>query len=250
MLRHCVVALLVVFGGAITANADITLPGTSNVHLTFDVVCNTTADPAYDRLDFMLTGLTGPAAGYAVNIIQGEWVATGGTFSLASDAAVAAYNIANETSHTWENFTSNTLAPNNPLAPYGQTQPLSYVNFASIVDGYASWGRTGSGMDFTDFAGSWYTTGSAGWLVPGNRMARLWVKKGWQEVDFINPPGSDPEFHEGGVSFSYGGGTVEYLPPGSALFSVQNAPEPGTLVLSALGLLGLLVYGARPRQTA
>jgi hypothetical protein len=227
--RFLVLAVCILSAGAVQGD---TIPGfTLAGHLTFDVVRNSTANANYDRLDFTLTGLTGPATGYAINIIEGEWAATGGTISLASDAAVAAMNTDLDRNWSWQQFTANGLGPSgySILSPYGQPSPTSFTNFSSFISGYSRWGRVGSGADFTSFNGSWFTTGG---LDPDGipLIARLWVKKGWTNVTFL-----------GQMGFTYGSGTVENV-------SLTLVPEPSTLALAGTGVAGLGLAMWRKRK--
>ena len=68
----------------------------------------TSYNSSLDKIAVQLTGLQGPAAGSSVIDLLVAWTAVGGTLSLASDAAVAAYNADNGANNTWQDFTSGT----------------------------------------------------------------------------------------------------------------------------------------------
>ena len=205
-----VLAGVLVLGAAI-GNADIIPMASTGLDVTTYVNRTTNwSNSGYDRLDVMVSGLNGPASGYAINIIEGTWAITGGgAFNLVSDAAIAGWNGDNgPPNRTWGDYTMNTLAaggyPQTAIA-YGQgPAPLSFVNFDANVANYDSWGRAGSGQAFSSFDGSWYTTVRSSDISDGvattvTKMATLYI-----------PTGSAPQLsYTGALSFSYGGGTVE-----------------------------------------
>ena len=217
-----VLAGVLMLGTAI-GNADIITMVTTGMDLTTYVSRTVNwSGSGYDRLDVMVSGLNGPASGYAINVIEGTWAITGGgAFNLVSDAAIAGWNGDNgPPNRTWGDYTMNTLAaggyPQTAIA-YGQgPAPLSFVNFDANVGNYNGWGRTGSGQAFSSFDGSWYTTARSNDISDGvatavTRMARLYI-----------PTGSAPNLsYTGAIAFSYGGGTVESgsLQAGAVLMS-------------------------------
>jgi hypothetical protein len=224
VLMLCVLSVV-----GVSASGD-TLPGyTLSGHLTFRVNRNATVDPNYDRLTFMLTGLTGPANGYAINVIEGLWTVTNGTFALASDAALAAAQ-ADGHKWGWKEMTNNNMGTSGVLTDYGQIAPLSYINFPNYNGGYIylppqyGWGRTGSNEDFSSFSGSWFSMSAAeNFAMSGGTtaMTQLYVKKGWTNVTF-----------QGQASFTYGSGTTEDI-------SLTLVPEPKPFAMAAIGLGGL-----------
>ena len=95
-----------------TLDGSFTVPATIPIQVTRGDITVQEAGTSYnsslDKIAVQLTGLQGPAAGFSVIDLLVAWTAVGGTLSLASDAAVAAYNADNGANNTWQDFTSGT----------------------------------------------------------------------------------------------------------------------------------------------
>ena len=132
--RFLVFGVCIVLASALVANAEVVVTGTRTAY-----------DVNLDKIDFCLTGLTGPEAGLTINAMVGTWTALGegGTFYMSSSLGWKA-----------------TTVPNTSFE--ASAPPLSYVNFNSIVS--TTFACTGSGNAYSDRAGR----------VPGACGSRPW----------------------------------------------------------------------------
>jgi hypothetical protein len=247
--RSLILAVVgIVLLGALVADAK-NIPVTvtaGNVTVSATRVASSVS--GYDLLEFYLTGMTGLAAGLntdgtqcRINAIQGQWVSPqGGAFWIPTNLATLK---ARSTNAWWENPT------------------YSAVNFDSTVSGATIWTNTaadvphglpnGGGRDaapvgnnYNFFSGSWFTTDYGADLVyPANGgytgggtdsryLAALYITTATPDVGLG---------YDGVLSFTYSGGTVE-------VSHFRTTPEPGTLVLVAAGLVGLVAYAWRKRR--
>jgi hypothetical protein len=238
MRLSVILGICVVLCGAMVADASI-IPGNNDgYNLTFSANV-TTFNASFDRVDLYMTGLLGPAtAGTGINIIEGTWsMVGGGTYNLASDAAIAGYS-GDIGPKTWVDFTDSGLGASGLalLAPYGQVGPCSFIGFASSANWLGTGRPTEAGEAYPWFAANWNSGGSS-YIAPGvadtatTRFARFYVPTGTATHILFT----------GKIGFNYGGGTVE---SGTLSF----VPEPGTVALLISGVVGLAVYAWRKRK--
>jgi len=249
------VLCILVFGMAIAANAQTTLPLTTGTYpggvaagwLTgfqeTGAYISETVDytPGWDRLDIYWGTASGNIAGSQMVAIQGSFTITGATgMELVSDAGAAACYADNGVpywpSNGWGYWTNATgHGDSTILGHYGQSSNnLSFVNMADSVVA-SPWSRTGSAELFSSFSGAWQTGGGTG-VGDGGRFARLFVPDTW------GGPGSSFTF-DAAVGFNNAGSNSE-----NAQLQWVATPEPTTLVLLATGLIGLLAYAWRKRK--
>jgi hypothetical protein len=247
-MKMAAVFCVLVLGAALMANAD-TIPVTTTTwsggvangwttgfSFTASVERTVGYKPGFDELVLTINSMTGVAAGSSIQAMEGTWSITGGTFDLASDSAVSAYNTDNGTHKVWSDFAANSGGPTaaKDLSDYNQTPtrgPLTYVNLP--INGKYTFSRVGSGQAFTSFTGGWETGGATG-VGAGGVLATIIVPTGWNGTITFDGP----------IGFSYGTGNTQ-----NAEFSfTAPIPEPATLVLLSTGLLGLLAYAWRKRK--
>jgi hypothetical protein len=218
-----ILSICVVLCGAMAAKAR-SLPVSVSAGDIRVGATRTVVDANYDEVDFFLTGMTGPAAGSGINILQGTWTAGAtGDFWLYSGAS-------------WPTRTTNA---------YWQLPFYSTVNFASVLTGTGtSRGPEISGNLYNHFACTWYTTdANSNVTFPANPvytgagtdstyLAALYVTH--------NTPDAGIDC-AGQMGFTYGSGTVENV-------HFFTTPEPGTVILLLAGVAALAAYGWRKRK--
>jgi hypothetical protein len=248
MRLSVILGVCVVLCGAVVASAyNIPVVMTGG---NISVGCERTPyNASYDEVDFYLTGMFGLAAGLntdgtqaRINIIEGRWTAdaTGQFWTPSSLPSLKAKSI----------------------ATFWQTPTFSAINFTSTVDGATIWtntagggGRSGSGNLWNFFSGSWYTSAYdsdlvypvnpdfAGLGTDSTFIAALYVTTATPDTGIAFGVTPYSTAGSGKMSFTYSGGTVENVG-----FYTFVTPEPGTLVLLAGGLMGLVAYAWRKRK--
>jgi hypothetical protein len=188
----------------------------------------------FDRIDVSYASAPTGAPGATLRQIDGTWAVSGGTLNAwgwDTDECWqylrnqnAAINIQHGMSYV--NFD---LSSNDPYTfTYGNSFGCShtYDNWVAGPKGGGYW--VTNAYYYDSFDGAWWTDTEANKLVAGGTpslLAQLWVT-----------PGSQLSFNG---TWDFGGTTLSG--------SVSTVPEPTTLALIGMGLVGLLCYAWRKR---
>jgi hypothetical protein len=245
-MRRCLAlaVCIAVFGAtAVQANyipLDTTVVSPWNNYVTGNFLINTigysrTTGGSYDMIEF-----------HVINYLSGtNWISSmEGTWSgVAFDGFPAPSMYFAGSGTTFKNNTKN-------QGGAGPAAPQSWVNFDSSVSSAVIWNtRTGTSPLYTVVGGNWYTTDNTMFLRP------------------VDPtPASNPDLDDGndetliakiyvqhGGSVSFNGKFNVYNPSthGSTTLTgtlaIAYIPEPSTLALLTIGLIGLLAYAWRRR---
>lgn len=224
--------------------ADSSLLGTITVTRT-DMLDGT------DQLLLTLTTISGHAAGGAINVVEGTWTPSAGSIFVAQGlstalttgtrkwgarSTVSGAEIEPETS--WVNLDSVNGALDPITGKYNTTPappllPVEMWNRSGTWTAGAVLRWTAPGSNF--LKGAWFSTGSA--LSPDADLA-----SGLRDLATLYvTTGSNVSFN-GKLGYTSGGGSSY------PVLITHNIPEPSTLVLLGMGLLGLVCYACRKRK--
>jgi hypothetical protein len=237
-MRHCLISCLSSLLVIATAHADTIMPGivTKGSLSVHGVRTSMGTSTTYDLITVYLDSLSGTLTGQSVTTVQGIWTAggPGGAIYLSSLSDWA--SITGQSSYRTAQYDGD-----NNLIGYTYNN-FTVVNFPT-VNAAAYWGRTQSGtstVQYSSFRGGWYGTGN--WLAPNltsdtdgdgmaeNVVAVLRVTKPTTSLSLSCV--YESQFDVNAWCFAPSGGHSDV--------AFTLVPEPGTLVLLASGVVGVL----------